>query len=421
MDSIVINGGRRLEGKIRIAGAKNSSLALMPLSLLTEDKLQLCNVPMLSDIDMMSRLLVTLGCKIELDRDSRCMSLQTSGNPGHFAEYDIVRKMRASFLVLGPLLARTGQARVSLPGGCAIGARGVDLHLLALRKLGARITLRDGYVNAVARNGLKGSRIEFPVVSVGATENTMMAAVLARGTTVIGNAAMEPEVSDLAHCLCSMGAHIEGIGTHDLTIHGVEKLKGCRHEVVQDRIELGTYMLAAAITGGSIEFAGADAGNVASLIELMERMGVEIVNTSGGMLANGMKGRLKPVAVETAPYPGFPTDLQAQLMATMTLATGDSEICETIFENRFMHVPELRRMGAKIDLNGNLARICGVDGLRGAPVMATDLRASVALVLAGLAADGQTRINRVYHLDRGYEAVEVKLAACGADIRRNSS
>jgi len=420
MDSLLIAGGNRLTGTVTIAGAKNSCLALMPLCLLTEDVLHLANVPTLSDITMMARLLRALGCRVGHDADAHTLDLQSPAAPDTVAEYDIVRKMRASFLVLGPLLARTGAAVVSLPGGCAIGARGVDLHLMAMTDLGADVTLQDGYVSARAPGGLKGGRITFPFVSVGATENAMMAAVLARGTTEIVNAAREPEIVDLGTCLEAMGARIDGLGTGTIIIQGVTALKGCRHRVVHDRIELGTYMLATAITGGATDFVEVDASLLASLVTVLAQMGVDVEPSPTGIRVS-CRQPLGPIDVTTAPYPGFPTDLQAQLMATLCLVAGDSRISETIFESRFMHVPELRRMGADIELDGGVAHVHGVERLIGAPVMATDLRASVALVLAGLAAEGETRINRVYHLDRGYEGLEAKLIACGAEIRRVSS
>ena len=418
MDSIIITGGNPLFGCIEIAGAKNSCLALMPLSILTEETLNLQNVPRLVDISTMSILLRTLGIEVCEGIDSNTLKLKSGKRLSSRAEYDIVRKMRASFLVLGPLLARTGRAEVSLPGGCAIGARGVDLHLMAMEKLGARLELRDGYVYASASGGLHGAAINFPTISVGATENTLMASVLAQGITTINNAACEPEIIDLAKCLLSMGAKIQGIGTPHVTVQGVKQLSGCSHTVVADRIELGTYMLATAITGGDMLFTRAHLGLVSEFASKLVETGVEVDESESGIHVRSRQDRLQPVNMTTAPHPGFPTDLQAQMMAAMTLADGESTIVENIFENRFMHVPELRRMGANISLQGSTAKISGVDSLRGAPVMATDLRASVALILAGLAAKGQTRINRVYHLDRGYESVEKKLSACGADIVR---
>ena len=334
------------------------------------------------------------------------------------APYDLVRKMRATVLVLGPLLARAGRARVSLPGGCAIGTRPVDLHLKALERLGATIELNQGYIEARAEKGLTGAEIVFPTVSVGATENILMAAALAEGETVLVNAAREPEIADLALCLNAMGAKITGAGTDRIRIEGVKRLHGATHSVIPDRIETGTYMMAAAITGGSLELLGADHGMVATVARVLEGAGVEVVETPNGIRVSRRANRLNGVDVTTAPFPGFPTDLQAQLMALMSTANGAAMITETIFENRFMHVPELTRMGADIAVNGASAMVRGVEKLTGAPVMATDLRASVSLVLAGLAAEGETTVNRVYHLDRGYERLEDKLAACGAEIER---
>jgi len=346
------------------------------------------------------------------------LALSSHDLTSHRADYDIVRKMRASILVLGPMLARDGHAVVSLPGGCAIGARPVDLHLRALEALGAELDLRDGYVHAKAPGGLKGARFEFPVVSVGATENALMAASLARGTTVLENAAREPEIVDLAQCLRRMGAQIEGEGTSTITITGVNSLGGATHAVVTDRIELGTYMLAPAIAGGSVECLGGRLDLVQSFARKLEQAGVEVVETARGLTVTRQVDRLRAVDVTTEPFPGFPTDLQAQFMAAMCTAEGVSVLNETIFENRFMHAPELMRMGAKIEVQGGMARVTGVEKLRGAPVMATDLRASVSLILAALAAEGETTVARVYHLDRGYERVEEKLGACGAMIER---
>jgi len=334
------------------------------------------------------------------------------------AEYDIVRKMRASILVLGPLLAREGRAVVSLPGGCAIGARPVDLHLMAMRALGAEIELHDGYIHAKANTGLKGAIIEFPFVSVGATENALLAASLAKGTTVLKNAAREPEIVDLVRCLIAMGAEIGGEGTSTITIQGVDRLHGATHRVVTDRIELGTYMLAPAFTGGEIECLGGEVELLASFCEKLDQCGIVVEQTETGLKVKRSNSGLKAINVKTAPFPGFPTDLQAQMMALLCTATGTSILEEKIFENRFMHAPELGRMGAKIDVNGGIATVEGVNRLKGAPVMATDLRASVSLILAGLAAEGETLINRVYHLDRGYERVEEKLSSCGAKIER---
>lgn len=421
MDQIVIRGGRRLAGEIPISGAKNAALPLMAAALLTDQPLKLGNLPDLADIDTMAALLRHLGVDIQTNGNEirRTMCL-TAGEAGQTttAPYDLVRRMRASVLVLGPLLARFGRARVSLPGGCAIGTRPVDLHLKALEEMGAVITLESGYVQAEAPHGLEGARIVFPKVSVGASENLLMAASLARGTTVLDNAAREPEVADLAECLVAMGARIEGIGTERLTIHGVERLGGASHEVIADRIEAGTYAMAAAITGGDIELVGARLDCLEAATAKLQEAGVLVQPTEKGLRVARNGRAVIGVDVMTEPYPGFPTDLQAQMMALMSSAEGAAMITETIFENRFMHVPELMRMGANINLHGGSALVRGTPGLVGAPVMATDLRASSSLVLAGLAARGETVVNRVYHLDRGYERLEQKLAACGADIER---
>ena len=418
MDSILVRGGSPLEGEIAISGAKNACLTLMPAALLSSDPLTLTNAPRLSDIRTMSELLRSLGCEVATLQDGRVIALGAEAITNHTAHYDIVRKMRASILVLGPLLAREGRAVVSLPGGCAIGARPVDLHLRALEALGAELDLRDGYVHASAPGRLTGGRIEFPLVSVGATENALMAATLAKGTTVIENAAREPEIVDLARCLRAMGAQIEGEGTSTLTIEGVDSLHGATHRVVADRIELGTYMLAPAIAGGSVTLTGGRRDLVSAFADKLEAMGLDITETPAGLTVARSNGRIRPVDVRTEPYPGFPTDLQAQIMAALTLADGTSVLEETIFENRFMHAPELLRMGAHIEVHGGTATVTGVETLKGAPVMATDLRASVSLILAGLAAEGETVVARVYHLDRGYESVEQKLGACGANIER---
>lgn len=350
----------------------------------------------------------------------RVLALGAASIASHVAHYDIVRKMRASILVLGPLLAREGRAVVSLPGGCAIGARPVDLHLSGLEAMGAEMTLRDGYVHAEAKGGLKGARFAFPFVSVGATENLMMAAVLAKGTTVLENAAREPEIVDLARCLRAMGAEIEGEGTATITIEGVDRLHGATHRVVADRIELGTYMIAPAIAGGDVLLEGGRRDLVAAFADRLEAADIEVAEETDGLRVRRRNGVVLPVDVSTAPFPGFPTDLQAQIMTLLTLAEGESRIEETIFENRFMHVPELSRMGASIEIDGGVALVRGVERLKGAPVMASDLRASASLVLAGLAAEGETVVSRVYHLDRGYERVEEKLSACGARIERVS-
>ncbi|WP_371054590.1 UDP-N-acetylglucosamine 1-carboxyvinyltransferase [Rhodosalinus sp. K401] len=419
MDSIIVTGNGPLHGQIPIAGAKNACLALMPATLLSEEPLTLTNAPRLSDIRTMTTLLQSLGAEVSALQDGQVLALSSHALTGHRAEYDIVRKMRASILVLGPLLARAGQAEVSLPGGCAIGARPVDLHLRALEALGAEMDLRDGYVHARApAGGLRGGPVEFPFVSVGATENVLMAATLARGTTVIRNAAREPEIVDLARCLRTMGAAIEGEGTDEITVEGVDRLHGATHRVVTDRIELGTYMLAPAICGGEVECLGGRIDLVGAFCEKLDAAGIDVTETANGLKVSRRSDRVKAVDVTTEPFPGFPTDLQAQMMALLCTADGASVLEERIFENRFMHAPELMRMGARIDVQGGTARVTGVDRLKGAPVMATDLRASVSLILAGLAAEGDTTVNRVYHLDRGYERVEEKLSAVGAKIER---
>lgn len=418
MDSILVRGGQPLQGVIPISGAKNACLTLMPAALLTEEPVTLTNAPRLSDIRTMTTLLESLGCEVASLQQGRVLVIGTQSISNHRADYEIVRKMRASILVLGPMLARDGHAVVSLPGGCAIGARPVDLHLRGLEALGAILDLRDGYVHASAPAGLKGAEFEFPLVSVGATENVMMAATLARGTTVLRNAAREPEIVDLAHCLRRMGAEISGEGSSTIEIRGVERLHGATHPVVADRIELGTYMLAPAIAGGEVELVGGRRDLVAAFADKLEEAGVEVIATNTGLKVRRVNGRVRAVDVATAPFPGFPTDLQAQMMALLTLAEGTSHLEERIFENRFMHAPELARMGAQIEVHGGTATVTGVEALRGAPVMATDLRASVSLILAGLAAEGETRVARVYHLDRGYERVEEKLSACGARIER---
>ncbi|MEO1292122.1 MAG: UDP-N-acetylglucosamine 1-carboxyvinyltransferase [Pseudomonadota bacterium] len=418
MDRILVRGGTPLKGQISISGAKNACLTLMPAALLTEEALELTNAPRLADIEMMTKILVSLGAAVELSEQGRRIVIRTPHFEDTLAHYDLVRKMRASILVLGPLLAREHQATVSLPGGCAIGARPVDLHLKGLEAMGAQLDLHSGYVHARAPGGLKAATFEFPVVSVGATENLMMAATLAKGTTVLKNAAREPEIVDLARCLRKMGAEIDGDGTDTIEIEGVERLRGATHRVLPDRIELGTYMLAPAITGGEVELIGGKRRLVSSLVDKLEEAEISVEDTEDGILVKRKNGRIKPLTVTTEPYPGFPTDLQAQMMVMLCLADGTSRIEETIFENRFMHAPELTRMGAELDVQGGTALVHGVERLRGAPVMATDLRASVSLILAGLAAEGETLVNRVYHLDRGYEQVEAKLAACGADIQR---
>ncbi|MEM8823306.1 MAG: UDP-N-acetylglucosamine 1-carboxyvinyltransferase [Pseudomonadota bacterium] len=419
MDSIFVTGGGPLHGSIPISGAKNTCLKLMGAALLTEDPVTLTNVPRLSDIHTLSQLLESLGVEIANLSDGHVMVLSARTITSRRAEYDIVRKLRASFNVLGPLLAREGEAIVSLPGGCAIGARKVDLHMMALEKLGAKINLAGGYVNATApAGGLKGAVIDFPFVSVGATENALTAATLAKGTTVIRNAAREPDTVDLAKCLSAMGANIDGAGTSEITVEGVDRLHGCTHEVIADRIELGTYMVAPAMCGGEVELLGGRRNLVAAFADKLEEAGATVSDTENGLKVTRNGGAIRAVDVTTAPFPGFPTDLQAQMMALMCRAEGTSVLEETIFENRFMHAPELIRMGAQIDVQGGTAKVTGVDRMYGAPVMATDLRASVSLILAGLAAEGQTRVARVYHLDRGYEHVVRKFSAVGAQIER---
>ncbi|MEZ5733849.1 MAG: UDP-N-acetylglucosamine 1-carboxyvinyltransferase [Paracoccaceae bacterium] len=418
MDSIIVKGGGALKGQIPIAGAKNACLTLMPATLLSEEPLTLTNAPRLSDIKTMTLLLQSLGAEVTSMQDGRVLALSSHDLTSHRADYDIVRKMRASNLVLGPLLARAGHAVVSLPGGCAIGARPMDLHIAGLEALGATIELKDGYLHAKAAGGLKGAVIEQRFASVGATENIVMAATLARGTTVLKNAAREPEIVDLVKCLRAMGAHIDGEGTDRIEIEGVDRLNGATHSVVADRIELGTYMIAPAIAGGEVELVGGNRALLPGFCDKLEEAGVAITETSSGLKVARANGRVHAVDVKTEVFPGFPTDLQAQMMALMCTADGTSILEETIFENRFMHAPELMRMGAIIDVHGGHATVTGVERLKGARVMATDLRASVSLILAGLAAEGETTVSRVYHLDRGYERVEDKLSACGAQIER---
>jgi UDP-N-acetylglucosamine 1-carboxyvinyltransferase len=422
MDRIRIRGGNALKGEIRISGAKNAALPLMCTCLLTDDEVRLDNVPDLADITTMTNLLAHLGVEVTTRQSlkGRSVIFSAKGLAVTTAPYDLVRKMRASVLVLGPLIARHGQAKVSLPGGCAIGTRPVDLHIKGLQQMGAEIELDSGYILAKAPHGLKGGEVTFPKVSVGATENLLMAATLAKGETHLINAAREPEISDLANCLNAMGAKIEGIGTDHLKIQGVDQLHGCTHAVVADRIEAGTYAMAAAITGGEVELVGLHHELIGAAASTLSQAGVSLNETPRGLMVKRKNGALNGVDVMTEPFPGFPTDLQAQMMALMTTAEGASMITETIFENRFMHVPELARMGASINVHGSSAMVRGVKKLTGAPVMATDLRASVSLVLAGLTADGDTYLNRVYHLDRGYERLTDKLSACGAEIERLS-
>ncbi|WP_193142628.1 MULTISPECIES: UDP-N-acetylglucosamine 1-carboxyvinyltransferase [unclassified Meridianimarinicoccus] len=420
MDRIVVRGGTPLNGVIPIAGAKNACLALMPATLLSEEPLTLTNAPRLSDIRTMTELLESLGVEASSLQDGKVISLSSHDLTSHVADYEIVRKMRASNLVLGPLLTRFHHAVVSLPGGCAIGARPMDIHIHALEALGAEIELKDGYLHARAPGGLKGADMTLRFASVGATENTLMAAVLAKGTTIIRNAAREPEIVDLAQCLRKMGAQIDGEGSDTITIQGVDKLHGATHPVVPDRIEMGTYMLAPAIAGGSVELLGGRIDLLASFCEKLDAAEIDVSETATGLKVTRRNGRVGAVDVVTEIFPGFPTDLQAQMMALLTTADGVSVLEERIFENRFMHAPELVRMGADIEVHGGTATVTGVPRLKGAPVMATDLRASVSLILAGLGAEGETVVNRVYHLDRGYERVEEKLGACGAMIERVS-
>jgi UDP-N-acetylglucosamine 1-carboxyvinyltransferase len=430
MDRIKITGGQKLEGVIPISGAKNAALPLMIASLLTSDRLTLKNVPNLADVALLARILRNHGVDHSIE-GKRAGPSPYIGETFHFtardivdttAPYEMVSRMRASFWVLGPILARMGQARVSLPGGCAIGTRPVDLHLSGLKALGAEIDIDAGYVVAKApRGGLRGARVMFPKVSVGATHNVLLAAALARGETIIENAAREPEVGDVAACLVKMGATIDGIGSSTLRIQGRDRLDGAVHSVLPDRIETGTFAFAVAATGGNVLLEGARKPLLETALAALEQTGTEVTEEAGGIRVRRNGSGVDPITIETQPFPGFPTDLQAQLMALMTIARGTSVIRETIFENRFMHVQELARLGADIQLHGDTATIRGVPLLKGAPVMATDLRASVSLVIAGLVADGETTVNRVYHLDRGFERLEEKLTRCGAAIERISS
>lgn len=429
MDRIQITGGGPLKGTIPISGAKNAALPLLIASLLTQDRLTLKNVPNLADVNLLVRILRNHGVDLAVDgkRPGPAMHL---GETFHLtardivdttAPYEMVSRMRASFWVLGPLIARMRQARVSLPGGCAIGTRPVDLHLNGLKELGAEIEIEAGYVVARAPNGLHGAHIVFPKVSVGATHQVLLAAVLAKGETLIENAAREPEIGDVAECLVRMGATIDGIGTSTLRIQGRDSLHGAVHTVVPDRIETGTFAMAVAATGGDVVLEGAKAVHLKNALDILAQTGTRVEDVAGGIRITRNGGGIQPISVETQPFPGFPTDLQAQLMALLTRASGTSVIRETIFENRFMHVQELARLGADIQLHGDTATVKGVKALKGAPVMATDLRASVSLVIAGLMAEGTTMINRVYHLDRGFEQLEQKLSRCGAQIERISS
>jgi UDP-N-acetylglucosamine 1-carboxyvinyltransferase len=425
MDRIHIRGGNRLSGRLPISGAKNAALTLLPCALLTDEPVTLRNLPRLADVDSFGHLLNQLGVSTMIEGArpedfGRVMTLRAGRVTSTEAPYDIVRKMRASILVLGPLLARAGEARVSLPGGCAIGNRPIDLHLKALEAFGAVLEMSAGYVRAsVPDGGLPGGVFTFPVVSVGATENAVMAAVMAKGTCVLENAAREPEIVDLCKLLLAMGADIEGVGSDKLVIRGQQRLHGATYRVMPDRIEAGSYACAAAITGGELDLVGAKMDDMHAVFAALRDAGVEVTETRDGVKV-AAEGKLKPLTLSTAPFPAFPTDMQAQFMAMLALADGASVLTETIFENRYMHVPELARMGADIGVNGRTAVVRGVEGLVGAPVMATDLRASMSLILAGLAAEGETIVSRVYHLDRGYERLEEKLSAVGADIERIS-
>lgn len=422
MDRLHITGGTKLSGAIPVSGAKNSALKLMVACLLTDEPITLRNMPNLADTRFLAQLLETLGVEVYWPKGENTCRLNGADLKSTIAPYEQVRKMRASFNVLGPLIARSGHATVSLPGGCAIGARPVDLHLQALEAMGADLKVEEGYVKAAAIHGLKGAHINFDFPSVGATEHTMLTATLAQGTTVLENAAREPEIADLAECLCSMGAKISGAGTSTITIEGVEKLGGTKHRVMADRIEAGTYAMAAAVTGGDVTLEGAPVKALGAMMSKLREVGVAIDADEAAETIRIYPGDgpLKAVSVDTRPHPGFPTDLQAQFMALMSIAEGTSIIRETIFENRFMHAPELTRLGADIAVKGQEAVVKGVKRLKGAPVMATDLRASVSLVIAGLAAEGETVVNRIYHLDRGFERLEEKLTACGANIERRS-
>ncbi len=426
MDRIRVRGGNKLNGVIPISGAKNAALPLMIASLLSEETLTLDNVPRLADVNLLQHILGNHGVDVTMsgkrvgedESDGQTLKLSAKNIVDTTAPYHLVSKMRASFWVIAPLVARMGKARVSMPGGCAIGTRPVDFHIDALRALGADIEIEEGYVIASAKKGLRGAPIKFGKVSVGATHTALMAAVLAKGETIIENAAQEPEVYDLADCLMKMGAKISGAGTSTITIQGVDKLKAANHSVLPDRIETGTYVMAVAMSGGDVLLKGAKPELLQAALDLLTRSGTEITSTNEGIRVKRNGSGIAPVDVTTAPFPAFPTDLQAQLMALMTRAKGTSHIRETIFENRFMHVQELVRLGARISVDGQMATVEGVERLKGAPVMATDLRASVSLVIAGLAAEGETMVHRVYHLDRGFERLEQKLARCGAAIER---
>jgi UDP-N-acetylglucosamine 1-carboxyvinyltransferase len=429
MDRIRIIGGEPLKGTIPISGAKNAALPLMIASLLTRETLTLKNIPRLADVTLLGRILGNHGVDVtavgkkmgQSTTEGQTFKLKAGEIVDTTAPYEMVSRMRASFWVLAPLLARCGEAKVSLPGGCAIGTRRVDLHLTTLESLGVSIELEGGYVIAKALKGLTGARVTLSKVSVGATHNALMAAVLARGETLIENAAREPEVADLANCLKKMGAKIAGVGSSTLQVQGVDRLHGAEHTVIPDRIETGTYAMAAAMTNGDVVLDGARADLLQEVLQTLRSTGIEIEERPSGLRVAWYGGALNPVSVETRPFPGFPTDLQAQLIALMCMANGLSMVRETIFDNRFMHIQELTRLGARIDLQGDTAFVTGVNGLHGAQVMATDLRASVSLIIAGLAAQGETLIGRVYHLDRGFERIEEKLSQCGARIERLSA
>ncbi|UTW59403.1 UDP-N-acetylglucosamine 1-carboxyvinyltransferase [Kordiimonas sp. SCSIO 12603] len=423
MEKLVIRGGKKLEGTIPISGAKNAALPLMCTPLLTDEPVTLTNLPRLADISTLSDLLNHLGVTITIEGGKggkirgRSLTFSAGNIADTVAPYDMVRKMRASILVLGPLVARAGEAIVSLPGGCAIGNRPIDLHLKALEAIGAKIELENGYVRASAPEGLKGGTVRFPFVSVGATENILMAAALAKGTTIIENAAREPEIADLAKCLNAMGAKITGAGHETITVEGVEKLHGCTHDVIPDRVEAGSYAVAALMTRGNILLEGAKAEHMQAALDVLTEAGAIVTEEENGVRVKS-NGHLGGFNIVTQPFPGFPTDMQAQFMALAAVSDGASVINEAIFENRYMHVPELSRLGADITVSGSSATVRGVDKLVGAPVMATDLRASMSLALAGLVAEGETHVNRLYHLDRGYERLEEKLRQVGADIER---
>ena len=425
MDRIHIRGGNRLSGRLPISGAKNSALTLLPCALLTDEPLTLRNLPRLADVDSFGHLLNQLGVSTMIEGArpedfGRVMTARAQRVTATTAPYDIVRKMRASILVLGPMLARMGEATVSLPGGCAIGNRPIDLHLKALEAFGATVEMLAGYVKVSAPGGrVPGGTMRFPIVSVGATENALMTAVRAKGTCIIENAAREPEIVDLCRCLIAMGASIDGVGTETLTIEGRDRLHGATYAVMPDRIEAGSYACAVAIAGGEIELVNADPSEMGATLDALKEAGV-VIETTKSTIRVKSDGKLGPLTLSTAPYPGFATDMQAQFMAMLCMADGASVLTETIFENRYMHVPELARMGADIQVRGRSAVVRGVKEMFGAPVMATDLRASMSLIIAGLAAKGETQVQRVYHLDRGYERLEEKLSAVGADIERVS-